>query len=137
MNITKYLGTSFLSAALILASGISCLAKNSESVTFSHNVVVNGKTLPAGHYTVQWETHSPQATVVFTQHRKVVLTTEGKMLTRKGNYRNATLEREDAASDTANVYNPGQVVYNIASDGSMSVLEIRFAGSNRILVFNE
>ena len=137
MNIKKYLGTSALSVALLLASGISGLAKNSEGVTLSHDVVVNGATLPAGHYTVQWETHSPEATVTFVQRHKVVLSTEGKILSRKGNYRSMTLTSEDASSQGANSYNPGAVVYGTSPDGTMSLVEIHFASSNKILVFNQ
>jgi hypothetical protein len=136
-NIRKSLGTSALAVALLLASGVAGLAKNSESVTFSHNVVVNGTTLPAGHYTVQWETHSPEATVQFVQHHKVVLATAGKVLARKGNYRSMTLSSEDQAAEGTNAYNPGAVVYDTASDGTLSLVEIHFALSNKVLVFNQ
>jgi len=137
MNFTKYLGTSVLTVALILAAGVSCLAKNSEGVTFSHDVVVNGTTLPAGHYTVQWNAHSPAATVEFSQHRKVVLSTDGTVLTRKGNYRSMTLATQDRASEGANVSDPLTVVYDTAPDGTMSLVEIRLAASNKVLVFSK
>jgi len=137
MNFTKYLGTSVLSVALILAAGVSCLAKNSEGVTFNHDVVVNGTTLPAGHYTVQWNAHSPAATVEFSQHRKVVLSTDGTVLTRKGNYRSMTLATQDRASEGANVSDPLTVVYDRAPDGTMSLVEIRLAASNKVLVFSK
>ena len=137
MNYTKYIGTSVLSAALVLAAGVSCFAKNSEGVTFSHNVVVNGTSLPAGHYTVRWDVHNPAASVVFSQHRKVVLSTDGTVLTRKGNYRSMTLVTPDKASEGVNVSDPLAVVYNTAPDGTMSLVEIRLADSNKILVFNQ
>jgi len=137
MNFTKYIGTAVLSVALVLATGVSCLAKNSESVTFAHNIVVNGATLPAGHYTVRWDDRNPGATVVFSQHRKVVLSTDGTVLTRKGNYRSMTLVTPDKASEGANVSDPLAVVYNTAPDGSMSLVEIRLPASNKILVFNQ
>jgi hypothetical protein len=137
MNFTKYIGTAVLSLALVLATGVSCLAKNSESVTFAHNIVVNGTTLPAGHYIVRWEDHNPGATVVFSMHRKVVLSTDGTVLTRKGNYRSMTLATPDKASEGANVSDPLAVVYNTAPDGTMSLVEIRLAASNKILVFNQ
>jgi hypothetical protein len=137
MNFTKYFGTSVLSVVLILAAGVSCFAKNSEGVTFSHNVIVNGTMLPAGHYTVQWEDHSPAATVVFSHRHKVVLSTGGTVLTRKGNYRRMTLETADKASEGANVSEPLSVVYDTAPDGTLSLVEIRLAASNKILVFNK
>jgi len=137
MKFTKYIGTSILPVALILAAGVSCFAKNSEGVTFNHDVVVNGTTLPAGHYTVQWNGHSPAATVVFSHRRKVVLSTDGTVLTRKGNYRNMTLATRDMASEGANVSDPLTVVYDTAPNGTMSLVEIRLAASNKVLVFNK
>jgi hypothetical protein len=137
MNIKKYLGASVLSVALLLASGIRGMAKNSESVTFSHDVMVNGKTLPAGEYTVQWETHSPEASVAFLRHHKVVLSTEGKVEGRKGYYRSMTLTSEGRNGERNNNYNPVAVVYNAAPNGSMAVVEIHFANSNKVLLFNQ
>jgi len=119
MNIRKCLGTSVLSVALLLASGIPALATHSATVTLSHDVVLNGTSLPAGKYTVRWETHSPEATVELVWHHKVVLSTEGRVEERFKDY----------ASDS--------VVYKTASDGTMSILEIRFADSNKVLVFNQ
>jgi hypothetical protein len=117
--IRKFLGTSLLSVALLLAAGIPGLAANSRTVTLQHDAVLSGTSLAAGRYTVQWETHSPEATVEFVQHHKVVLSTEGRVEQRDKKYgRNA-------------------VVYNAASDGTMSLVEIRFAGSSTVLVFNQ
>jgi hypothetical protein len=119
MNIRKSLGTSALSVALLLASGIPALAKDSRAVTLSHDVVLNGTTLPAGKCSVQWETHSPEATVEFVRHHKVVLSTEGRV------------------EERSKGYDRDAVVYNTASDGTMSLAEIRFARSNKVLVFNQ
>jgi hypothetical protein len=118
-NIRKFLGTSGLSVALLLASGIPALAKNSRTVTFSHDVVLNGTTLPAGRCLVQWETHSPEATVEFVQHHNVILSTEGRV------------------EERSKGYDRDAVVYNTASDGTLSLIEIRFADSNKVLVFNQ
>jgi hypothetical protein len=118
IHIRKYLGTSVLSMALLLASGIPALAKYSRTVNISHDFVLAGKTLPAGEYTVQWDKDAPQATVDFVQHNKLVLSTEGKLDERVGNHgRNA-------------------IVYKIAWDGSRHLSEIRFA-SGSVLVFNQ
>jgi len=119
MNIRKYLGTSVLSVALLLASGIPALAKDSRTVTISHDFVLNGTSLPAGKYIVRWETHSPEATVEFVQHHKLVLSTEGRV------------------EERSKGYDRDAVVYNTASDGTMSLVEIRFAYSNKVLVFNQ
>jgi hypothetical protein len=118
MDIRKYLGTSILSAALLLACGIPGLAKNSRTVALNRDAVLSGKTLPAGTYVVQWEAHSPQAVVEFAQRHKVVLSTEGKI------------------EDRGKKYDSNTVVYDTAADGSSSISEIRFAGSSEVLVFN-
>jgi hypothetical protein len=119
MNIRKYLGTSVLSLALFLLSGIPTLAKDSQTVTISYGFVLSGRSLPAGQYTVQWETHSPEATVEFVQHHKLLLSTEGRLEERTGHY------------------NRNAVVYTTAPDGTVSLSEIRFARSNKVLVFNQ
>jgi hypothetical protein len=119
MNIRKCLGTSVLSVALLLASGIPGLARNSRTVTLGHDAILQGAALPAGRYSVEWETHSPEATVQFMQHHKVVLSTEGRV------------EQRDKK------YDRNAVVYDTAPDGSMSLIELRFAGLNMVLVFNQ
>jgi hypothetical protein len=119
MNITKYLGTSALSVALLLAAGIPALARNSRTVTIQYSAVLQGTALPAGKYSVQWQTHSPEASVQFLQHHKIVLSAEGRVEQRDRSY-----ERDS-------------VVYNTSPDGSMSLVEIRFADSNKVLVFNQ
>ena len=119
MNIRKYLGTSVLSVALLLASGIPGLAKNSGTVTLQQDAVLKGTTLPAGKYHVRWQSHSPEATIEFMRGSKVVISTEGRVEQRDKNYdRNAA-------------------VYSLASDGSRSLVEIRFAASKEVLVFNQ
>ena len=119
MNIRKFLGTSLLSMALLLAAGIPSLAKNSRTVTLRHDAALSGTSLAAGRYSIRWETHSPEATVEFVQHHKVVLSTEGRV------------EERDKS------YDRDAVVYNGAPDGTMSLVEIRFAGSNKVLTFNQ
>ena len=118
MDIRKYLGTSILSVALLLACGIPGLAKNSRTVALPHDAVLSGKTLPAGNYVVQWEAHSPQAVVEFAQGHKVVLSTEGRI------------------EDRGTKYDSNTVVYDTAPDGTSSISEVRFAGSSEVLVFN-
>jgi len=119
MNIRKYAGISVLSVALLLASGIPGLAKNSGTVILQQDAILNGTALPAGTYHIRWETHSPEATIEFTRRHKVVISTEGKVEQRNQSY------------------NRNAVVYNLASDGSRSLVEIRFASSNQVLVFNQ
>jgi len=119
MDIRKYFGTLILSVVLLLASGIPSFAKNSRTVALTRNVVLNGTTLPAGEYVVRWKAQSPQATVEFTREYKVVLSTEGRL------------------EDRGKKYNSDTVIYSTAADGTMTIREIRFAGSSEVLVFNE
>ena len=119
MNKRNYFGTLVLLTALLLASGIPASAKNSRSVTLSHDAVLSGTSLPAGIYVIRWEAHNPEATVEFVQNNKVVLSTVGRIEERNGkNNRNA-------------------VIYDTASNGNVSLTEIRLGGSREALVFNQ
>jgi hypothetical protein len=119
MKIRKYLGASVLSVALLLAAGIPGLAASSRTVTLHHDAVLSGTSLTAGQYNIRWETHSPEATVQFLRRHKVVLSTEGKIESRDKTYEHDT------------------VVYDAGPNGGMSLVEIRFAGSSQVLVFNQ
>ncbi len=119
MDFRRSLGTMVLSGVLLLASSIPALAKNSRSITLRHDAVMSGKTLPAGQYVIRWETQSPQANVEFARGKEVVLSTAGRF------------EKRDKK------YPVDTVVYEKAADGSLTVSEIRFAGSNEVLVFKE
>jgi hypothetical protein len=119
MNMRKYLGTSVLSVGLLLASGIPALAKEARTVTLFHDVVLNGTVLRAGKCSVEWQTHSPEATVEIVRHHKVVVATEGRV------------------EERPTTYNRDAVVYNTASNGTVSIIEFRFAGSKTVLVLNQ
>jgi hypothetical protein len=119
MNVRKYLGASVMSVGLLLACGIPALAKDARTVTLSHDVVLNGTTLSAGKCSVEWQTHSPEATVEFVRHHKVVVATEGRV------------------EERPTTYNRDAVVYNTASNGTISILEFRFANSNKVLILNQ
>ena len=107
-------------------------------MTLSHDLVLNGTTLPAGQYNVRRETHSPEATVEFVQHQKVILSTDGRFEERfRGYDRNVVVNTGSKIEERTNAYDRDAVVYNTASDGTMSLVEIHFAYSNKILVFNQ
>jgi hypothetical protein len=138
VNLRKYFGTSVLSVALLLAAGVPALAANSRKVALLHDVVVNGVTLRAGQYTIRWQTHSPEATIQFVRHNEVIAGTEGRIEVRKGAYQcNVRFNALSQLETCANGYNRDAVVYNTAPDGTMSLVEIRFAYSNKVLVFNQ
>jgi len=114
----KYFLTGILSLGLLLVTGSPSSAKNWGTMTLMDDLVLNGKPLPAGTYGVEWKTHSPEATVEFVQPFKVVLIAEGRV------------ERRNKK------YLLNAIVYKLRPDGSKSLIEVRFANSNKVLVFD-
>ena len=114
----KWFGTGVLSLGLLLAAGIPAAAKNARTINLEHTIVVRGTQLPAGQYRVEWQTHSPEATVQISHNRNLVVSTDGRV------------------EERAKPYYSDSVVYDTLPDGSVTLLEIRFAGSNKVLVFN-
>jgi hypothetical protein len=138
INIGKSLGTSVPSVARLLASGISALAKSARTVTLAYDVVLKGTSLPAGQYSVRWVTHSTEATVEFVRNHQVVLSTEGRVEERINAFdRNVAAHTESRLDCRYNPYDYDAVSYNTALDGTISLLEIRFAYANKVLVFNQ
>ena len=123
MKLREFFGTSLLCAALILGCSAVNFANDSNThsrtVDLSHSVVLAGTSLSAGRYTINWQTHSPEAAVQFVKHHAVLASAEGRIEQREKKY------------------NRNAVVYNVSPDGAMSVAEIRFAGSKEVLVFNQ
>jgi len=117
MNRRMFAGTSLVAAALLMAASIPAVAKDGRRVQLLRDVTLSGTTLPAGQYIVRWQTHSPEATVEFAHGHKVVLSTEGRV------------------EDRGKKYDSDTVVYDTAADGTMTIREIRFAGSSKVLVF--
>lgn len=93
-------------------------AKHSRQVDFDKAMTINGKLLTPGKYNVIWETHSPQATITITHKNDVVVTTSGTVV-----------ERPKA-------YDNDSILYKTEPDGSHTLLELRFAGSNKVLIFD-
>ncbi len=105
--------------AIFLVASASALAKNSRSFNLTYSASLNGTQLAAGEYRVTWESHSPGATVTFTNSKNVVATAQGKLVERDVKYeRNA-------------------VVYETNADGSRIITEIRFGGTKQAIVFGE
>lgn len=117
-DMKKVLGVGVAALGIFLAAGIPALAKTSRSVTLQYGAVLQGSALPAGKYSVQWDKNSPEPTIQFLQHHKVVLSAEGR------------IEKRDKG------YERDAIVYGTTPNGSISIVEIRFADSNRVLVFN-
>jgi hypothetical protein len=80
-------------------------------------LTLNGTQVPIGDYTISWESYSPDAVVKFTRNYDVVVTAEGKWMKNEVPFqRNAFVWRKGA-------------------NGTQTLLEIRFGGMSRALVF--
>jgi cell division protein FtsN len=91
--------------------------KGSRDFMFPLTLTLNGTPVPNGDYTISWESYSPDALVKFVHNFDVVATADGKWMKRDAPYKlNA-------------------VVWRASAGGSRLLLEIRFAGMSRALVF--
>ena len=91
--------------------------KGSRDFMFPLALTLNGTPVPTGDYTITWESYSPDAVVKFVRNFEVVATADGKWMKRDVPYKlNA-------------------VVWRASADGSRILLEIRFGGMSRALVF--
>ena len=106
-----------LALAMLLAVSGSAWAKNTRTVRFGHDAKLNGTTIPSGIYEVSWQTHSPEATVIISDAKRVLVSTNGRW-------------------DARNIkYESNAVVYDTNDDGTRSIIEIRFEGLKGALVF--
>jgi hypothetical protein len=110
---------SVMAVIIMLAASISAMAGNSRSFSFESPVKLNGMDIVPGYYTIDWISHSPEATVKFTKNGQVVATAEGKWVPRDKKY------HQDG------------VVYTTNADGSRRLVELRFAGMKQALVFGQ
>lgn len=93
--------------------------RGSRSLTFFSGLTVNGARLPVGDIVITWESYVPDAIVKFEKEGSVIGTADGKWEKRGVKY------GDDA------------IVYRRNSDGSRTLLEIRFAGMSQALVFGK
>jgi hypothetical protein len=80
---------------------------------------LNGIPISFGDYFISWEAYASDAVVKFEDKRSVVITTEAKLI------RGPRWHSNNAS------------VYIINADGSRTLIEIRFAGTNHTLVFGK
>ncbi len=93
--------------------------RGSRSLTFFSGLTVNGSRLPVGDLVVTWESYVPDAIVKFEKDGSVIGTTDGKW------------EKRDVK------YGDDAIVYRRNSDGTRTLLEIRFTGMSQALVFGK
>ena len=111
--------TRVLALVLVLALTTTAFAGASGSATVKlfGAAQLNGKSLAAGEYKVKWESHSPEANVTFLQGKTAVVTAHAKLV-----------DRDQASPENV-------VVTRANSDGSETIVEIRFEGKKSVLVF--
>lgn len=80
---------------------------------------LNGTFIPSGDCVIHWESYMPDAFVKFEDDRGGAVTVEGKWITRDGRH------------------DQDVVVYQKNSDGSRTLLELRFYGRRQVLVFGK
>src|SRR2546427_13206828 len=115
-GVSKYLGRA---VALFLFVSLPAFANNLNTFHTSDSVVTpNGTEIPAGVYEVTYKSHSPTATVTFTQSKRVVATVDGKWVDRDAEYKN------------------NAIVYRTNPEGTRTLLEIRFAGRKQALLLD-
>jgi PilZ domain-containing protein/sporulation related protein len=93
--------------------------KGFRTLTLPSAVTLNGTHMPVGLYFISWDSYVPDVFVKFEKDSSVITTAEGKWVRRPVRY-------EDDA-----------IVYRKNGDGSRTLLEIRFAGMSKALVFGK
>ena len=91
--------------------------KGSRDFLFPLVLTLNGTQVPIGDYTISWETYSPDAVVKLVKDYFVVATAEAKWIKRDATYPH------------------NAIVWKKGVNGSRTLLEIRFSGMSRALVF--
>ena len=110
-NISKGL---LLGLALLLATS-ALAATNQGSVQLQDPVMVSGKQLRAGDYSVKWDGNGPNVELSILKGNKVVLTTQARLI------------------DLNEKSNRDAVVVQNNGDGSRSLAEIHFGGKKYAL----
>ena len=116
MKLRKALGATIFAISLVVAAA-AAKSKDYRIVLVRYDATVAGSHLASGSYNVQWQEHSPAATVTFQRDSKNVATVEGKLVDR-------------GTKCTSN-----QVVYSEGADGARKIQEIRFQGSSQVIQF--
>jgi len=119
MSARKHVGKLGIVFVTMLVLGSSLYAKDSQTMTLSSPAMLGSTKVEPGSYKVTWQTAGSDSTVTFKQGKKVVVTAPGKWVKRDAKYSN------------------DGVVYSDNPDGSRSIQEIRFAGSDQVLVFGD
>ena len=119
MKSKKSLSVTIVAMAFFVVAGAAAKAKDLRNVVLHSDAMVAGTHLARGSYDVQWQTHSPDATVSFLQGSKVVATAQGKVV------------------DRGTKYKSNGVLFDETADGPRVIRELRFKGSSEVIEFNQ
>ena len=105
----------------LLSHGFQARAyeRGSRSFVLRPGLMLNRNKIPAGDCEIRWESYVTDAKVKFLQHDFVVVSAKAKWVQSDSKFEN------------------NAIVYRINADRSLTLLEIRFAGMDRALVFGE
>ncbi len=117
MSVSKLSKGLLLGLALLLATSV--FAANKGTLQVSSPVTVNGKELPAGDYTVNWDGAGPNVELNILKGKNVVATVPARMI---------DLERSPDRDSAVTVLN---------SDGRKALNEIRFGGKKYAFAIGE
>jgi hypothetical protein len=93
--------------------------RGSRDFTLSSGLTINNMRMPVGDCTIRWESYSSNVVVQFVQENNIVATADGNWVKRDVRY------------------DRGAIAYTKNRDGSRNLLEIRFAGMSRALIFGK
>ncbi len=118
MRLRRIAQLTVFALAITAAVGAQAKSKDLKNMVLNYNATVGGTHLASGNYSVQWQTHSPEATVTFLHDGKAVGTAEGKLV------------------DRGTKFSSDSVMYDELPGGGRAIREIRFKGSSEVLEFN-
>lgn len=108
---------------VVALAAASAFAKNStkseKKLTINQAAALNGAAIPAGSYNVTWSSDSGDPTVSFVKGKETVASSQAKWV------------------DRGTKYDQNEVLYSNGNDGNKTIIEIRFAGMSRALVFGD
>jgi hypothetical protein len=117
MNIAKISKGLVLGLAVLLAA--SAFASNKGTLQLTDAVMVSGKQVPAGDYSVKWEGSGSSVQLSIMQGKNVVVTTTARVVDLS----------QSAENDSA--------VLRSNADGSKSLTEVRFNGKKFALAIGD
>ena len=119
MKQSKIFKGMLLGLTVLLATSLFAASNNKGTLQTLSTVTVNGKTLPAGGYSLKWEGTGPNVQVDIIKSGKVVASTPARLVDLNASAKN------DAAVVRSN------------SDGSKSLDQVRFEGKRYALQIGE